>query len=964
MKRFKLPVLLTVSFLMSFALLRKSSPIHDDLKLYLPEDLEVKLWAESPMFFNPTNMDVDARGRIWITEAVNYRNFNNDSTSSLHHERGDRIVILEDTDQDGKADKSTVFAEDRDLVSPLGIAVIGNQVVVSCSPNLIVYTDKDGDDKPDQKEILLKGFGGLDHDHSLHSVVAGPDGKWHFNTGNAGPHIVTDKSGWTLRSGSIYTGGTPYNKENKGGMVSDDGRIWVGGIQLEVNPNGSGLRPIAHGFRNSFETCIDSYGDMWQNDNDDQVVTCRVSWLMEGGHAGFFNADGSRFWQADQRPGQDMFTAHWHQEDPGFMPAGDNSGAGSPTGVVLNEGDGLGQKYRGMLFSADAGRNLVFGYMPALKGSGFELKGRRTTFITSLTSDNAGYVWNDKSNHEDTRKWFRPSDVMMGTDGAMYIADWYDPVVGGHQMRDSLGYGRIYRITPKGKKLTSPLIDFNTKAGIIAALESPAANVRGHALSVAKTVDTKMKGELFKHLMKSDNPYHRARALWLYDGSEIKIRDSLETRMAGADIRMGVAAFRVLRSVLSKTDLLKVIERRLGRSAFLDREMAIAMRDFEWTEKGAILKKIIGNYHGNDDYMLETIGLLAENHEAEVLDFVTSKYLPANMQSPSHWNKTYARLVWRLHAVSAVPVLKSWIRNNSLPWMERNRAITALAYIKDTAAVSAMFEMTRFQQKNVRDMALYWMAFRQGNEWSAFIQKDKLGIDLEKERHLASMLVAKEKILNVNISLDDRCRTAANMAKDEVGGRLLLGMRDAQKLPSDLFTCISKGFVSNPDVGNRIRAQRLFPDPEMKKQITISKSEMLSVKSDIHKGQLLFQQYCSSCHKIAKTGGEVGPDLTFIGKKLDRSGVIQAIQDPNASIVFGYEPWIIETRKGESFFGFLYADGNILTLRDLSGTRHNIQAAEVVSRKKELHSIMPSGASLGLDLKDMTSIADYLIQLK
>ncbi len=177
----------------------------EDLKLYLPDDLEATIWAESPMFFNPTNMDVDAKGRIWVTEAVNYRNFNNDSSKFLHFDKGDRVMILEDTDHDGKADKSTVFVEDKDLVSPLGIAVIGNKTIVSCSPNLIIYTDENGDDKPDKKEIFLTGFGGKDHDHSLHSLVAGPDGKWYFNIGNAGPHIVEDKAGWNLRSGSIFT---------------------------------------------------------------------------------------------------------------------------------------------------------------------------------------------------------------------------------------------------------------------------------------------------------------------------------------------------------------------------------------------------------------------------------------------------------------------------------------------------------------------------------------------------------------------------------------------------------------------------------------------------------------------------------------------------------------------------------------------------------------------------------------
>ena len=112
-------------------------------ELFLPDDLEATLWAESPMFYNPTNMDVDVRGRISITEAVNYRNFNNDSTNHLYHEKGDRIMILEDSDQDGTADVSKVFIQDKDLVSPLGIAVMGNKILVSCSPHLIIYTDLD-----------------------------------------------------------------------------------------------------------------------------------------------------------------------------------------------------------------------------------------------------------------------------------------------------------------------------------------------------------------------------------------------------------------------------------------------------------------------------------------------------------------------------------------------------------------------------------------------------------------------------------------------------------------------------------------------------------------------------------------------------------------------------------------------------------------------------------------------------
>ena len=196
------------------------------------------------------------------------------------------------------------------------------------------------------------------------------------------------------------------------------------------------LKVIAHNFRNAYELAIDSFGDLWQNDNDDQVMTCRMTWLMEGANAGYFSDDGTRFWQADRRPGQDTFTAHWHQDDPGVQPAGDNTGAGAPAGVVRYESDALGSRYRGMLLSADAGRNVVFGFRAQPRGAGFALE--RFDFLSSLAAPEHRTTSGTRS-ISDRRKWFRPSDVAVGPDGAIFVADWFDPIVGGHQMQDAKG---------------------------------------------------------------------------------------------------------------------------------------------------------------------------------------------------------------------------------------------------------------------------------------------------------------------------------------------------------------------------------------------------------------------------------------------------------------------------------------------------------------------------------------------
>ena len=153
------------------------------------------------MLKNPTNMDIDAAGRIWVTEGVNYRRH------ARRDPKGDRVVVLEDTDRDGRADKSTVFVQEPTLVAPLGIAVLDNKIIVSNAPDLIVYTDVDRnlrfDPAVDKREVLLNGFDGRNHDHALHSVTFGPDGRWYFSQGNAGAHF-TDRGGKTFRVGSAY----------------------------------------------------------------------------------------------------------------------------------------------------------------------------------------------------------------------------------------------------------------------------------------------------------------------------------------------------------------------------------------------------------------------------------------------------------------------------------------------------------------------------------------------------------------------------------------------------------------------------------------------------------------------------------------------------------------------------------------------------------------------------------------
>src|SRR5437016_8162081 len=156
-------------------------------KFTVADGLEASLFASEPMVHNPTDMDIDERGRVWITEGVNYRS--SFQKWGVLQPAGDRIVILDDTNGDGIADKETVFYQDPSINAALGICVLGNKVIVSSSPNVFVLSDVDGDGKADKRELLFTGIGGKDHDHGVHAFVFGPDGKLYFNMGNEGKQL-------------------------------------------------------------------------------------------------------------------------------------------------------------------------------------------------------------------------------------------------------------------------------------------------------------------------------------------------------------------------------------------------------------------------------------------------------------------------------------------------------------------------------------------------------------------------------------------------------------------------------------------------------------------------------------------------------------------------------------------------------------------------------------------------------
>ncbi len=662
-------------------------------QLAVPDDLEVTVWATSPMLYNPTNMDTDAQGRVWVAEGVNYRK-NRD-----RRPEGDRIVVLEDKDKDGKADSSHVFVQDPELVAPLGISVFGNQVVVAQPPHLIVYTDVDGDLKfnpeVDKRKNVLSGFNGRNHDHSLHAVVGGPDGKWYFNQGNCGAHLKT-------RDGDEYFVGGPYrggeepvvDSQAIGGRKSSDGNVWVGGFAARMNPDGSEVRIIGHGFRNSYEHTVTSFGDVFQNDNDDPPA-CRTTWLMEGGFLGFFSPDGKRGWRADQRPGQSIQDAQWRQWDPGTLPAGDVYGGGSPTGICFYENGALPSRYSGLLLSCDAGRKVVFGYHPELKGSAYALD--RFDFSKSKGSN-----------------FFRPSDVMVGADGVLYVADWFDSGVGGHADHDKSWSGTIYRIAPKGFQPRIAQGDPGTIEGAISLLCNPAQNVRLAGFQILKSAGSRAVPAV-RELLSHGNSYVRARAIWLLallgpGGMEI-VSSMLE---GSPDAQTRLVAFRALRNAGEDVTVLVSKLYQKEPSAAVRREAALALRDVPAKHKHLYLSRLLQQCEAGDRTYLEACGLGARGADANLLWRTIKQH--TSIQDPKAWPEVFAQITWRLRPLEAISDLLVRAGEAALPLKARLFAIETLAFYEDPRALTALLKAAKIQG-TVGGEATRWLIHLGNTRW-------------------------------------------------------------------------------------------------------------------------------------------------------------------------------------------------------------------------------------------------------
>ncbi|HEX8202857.1 MAG TPA: PVC-type heme-binding CxxCH protein, partial [Isosphaeraceae bacterium] len=439
------------------------------------DGFEVNLFAADPALAKPIQMNFDAAGRLWLVCSEVYPQI------EPGQEADDKVLVLEDRDGDGRAEKTAVFADG--LLIPTGVEPGDGGAYVANSTELLHLKDTDGDGKADTRRVVLSGFGTEDTHHILHTLRWGFDGMLYFNQ-------------------SVYIHShieTPHGVRHLGG-----GGIW------QFRPETMRLEVVLHGLWNPWGHHVDRWGQSFATDG-------------AGGEGINYVLPGAYYAAAP---------------DAARILPGLNPGSPKYCGAEVLSGRHLPEDWRGSILTNDFRANRVCRFVLADDGAGFAARERPELIRTRHQA-------------------FRPIDVKMGPDGAIYIADWYNPIIqhGEVDFRDPRRdhtRGRIWRVTAKGRPLVErpKLVDAPTPA-LLEALKAPEDWTRHFAKRVLKERGREVVPELTAWVRKLDptDPdveHHRLEALWTYQALDAVEPGLLAALLESADPRVRAAATRVV----------------------------------------------------------------------------------------------------------------------------------------------------------------------------------------------------------------------------------------------------------------------------------------------------------------------------------------------------------------------------------------------------------------------------------
>lgn len=946
------------------------------------KDLEVTLWAENPQLNKPIQMNFDAKGRLWVASSEAY------PMIEVGQSAPDKILVLEDTDNDGNADKSTVFADG--LLIPTGLEPGDGGCYVAQSTDLLFLKDTDGDGKADQRERILSGFGTEDTHHNLHTLRWGPDGRLYMNQ-------------------SIYT---RTDTETPRGVV----RLKAGG-GFRYNPESMRMQIVFRGLVNSWGHQFDAFGQSFLTDG-------------AGGAGVAYSFPGAAFSPAPKtRRVMDLIS-------PGGYPK-------FASAEIIN-GNSFPADWQGSLLTCDFRANRVTRFSMAENAAGFVTKQEDDLLRTSASS-------------------FRPIDIKQGPDGAIYIADWSNPIInhGEVDFRDSRRdrwHGRIWRVTWKGAKPRKKE-DLTTLSNeeLFSRVKSDDRCVQDLSRRVLIERKKQVIPLLQQWAEKTGNAFELLQVIWLQQAMDAVDTTQLQSLVVCNDPRVRAAAMRIVSDLADpETDSANPLPRDLAiliyqkaindehprvrleairglgklntaeaarisleslnhtRDRFIDFALATTMDELTLPFMAALDS---GQWQPDTPQRERQLEFVLTNIDPKYASDYLSKYLASTAIS-KEGTGPWIELIGKAGGQAELTKLFSQVVDGGFEASATTRAIIALDGAKrlrnqtPTGDLNVISKLIESADDSIRTSAIRligtWRLHDQvdaltsiaknaksdGNCDAAIAALRDIGdasiVALTKLSSDATLATSKLAVLALASLGPERAAIAfyATLARIENESeavdlwRGFLAVKDAGKALTRNFpaqgvsvnaaraglVAAKDGGRNEPDLivslnkhaGASMQVEKLTP------QRVAELVERVSKHGNPDLGEALYSRTelaCIQCHAIGGVGGKVGPDMTSLGASAPLDYLIESIYEPNAKIKENYHSVVVITDENQVIAGIeVESTKEELVLRSANNMLVRIPQDSIVA-KKAGQSLMPQGIVDRLTQPEQVDLLAFLSQL-
>lgn len=946
--------------------------------------------ASEPLIADPVAMAFDADGRLYVVEMRGYSENPDDALSG--------VKLLEDTDGDGRFDKSTPFLEG--LSWPTAIACFDGGVFVGDAPDIFFARDTDGDGRADERVTVFTGFNKSNVQGLLNSFHFGLDNRIHGATSTSGGQVQTVATPEQLW-------GTPSNDPTAGKPPQETPALNLRGRDFAFDPSTLQLEATSGGAQHGMS--FDDWGRKFASSNSDHIQqvmfddhylarnaylaapSARRSIASDGPQAEVFRISPVEPWRIVRTRLRKQAIVPGPVEGGGRA-AGYFTGA---TGVTIYRGDAFDKEYYGNAFVGDVGSNIV--HRKTLTGDGIELTASRADEGVEFLAS--------------TDIWFRPAQFANAPDGALYVMDVYreviehpaslHPVIKKHlDLNNGRDRGRIYRVVPEGfEHRSTPQLSRAKTAELVTRLEHPNGWHRDTAARLLyERQDAAAIPLLRKLITASSSEQARMRALYVLEGMEALDESSLVAALNDESPRvrehaLGLSEPFIPTSQEIQQRLLAMVDDPDQRLRY---QLAFSLGAMKGSQRDAALAALLSN-DPESKWMrlavLSSLSLGAGNVLARLVEDEDFRAAPAAAEvlnslaeqigltsQTEDLTALFAALKTlpgdddRL-APAMVEGLSEGLARSGRPVQELlasntgGRASELLAEVLTKAHKTASDEA---KNPTERAAAVSTLALAKLGDVQELL--DELLDNRQPQAVQLAALSALGKFREAEVAgilvdawpgFSPRLRVEAAevlFARAVWINQLLDALESGDIAPVDLDPARIKQLREHANEAIRERSLSLLAQVTVARRGDIVEEyrPVLTRTGDVEAGRKIFRKICAACHKAENVGHELGPNLATI-KNRGPEFILLNVLDPNREVNPQYTNYVLLTEDGRALSGMLTGEtANSVTLTRAEGASDTVLRVDIDELRSTGLSIMPEGMEKQIDQQALADLIAYL----